>query len=227
MMFFALLSVIFLYKKVVLCFLLPGHSHNVADRVVASCRRAMRGENFYIPMELVDKVKTVKSVNAKFLDHNDPSRPFFVGWSSLLDKYFMSPPSGYTSNYLFEIDNGLCTARNTVDTADGDSITFAMVDPDNVDHIKKALPRHPIKELPAKKVKSLSAKYFSIPKEYLAYYPDVLEAIVNAATPGETTPSNATPNSSTKRKPGRPTTKKTGLKSNQPSILQLFSSAKK
>ncbi|KAG2813445.1 hypothetical protein PC118_g12652 [Phytophthora cactorum] len=208
----------------------------------------MRGENFYIPMELVDKVKTVKSVNAKFLDHNDPSRPLFVGWSSLLDKYFMSPPSGYTSNYLFEIDNGLCTARNTVDTADGDSITFAMVDPDNVDHIKKAvlmelfganvgsileasisgvqLPRHPIKELPAKKVKSLPAKYFSIPKEYLAYYLDVPEAIVNAATPGETAPSNATPNSSTKRKPGRPRKKKAGLKSNQSSILQFFSSAK-
>ncbi|EEY63316.1 cleavage inducible protein [Phytophthora infestans T30-4] len=33
MMFFAMLSIIIPYKKVVLCFLLPGHSHNIADRV--------------------------------------------------------------------------------------------------------------------------------------------------------------------------------------------------
>ncbi|EEY66715.1 uncharacterized protein PITG_17266 [Phytophthora infestans T30-4] len=39
MKFFAMLSVVFPCKKVLLCFLLPGHSHNIADRVMAWCRR--------------------------------------------------------------------------------------------------------------------------------------------------------------------------------------------
>ncbi|OWY97880.1 Cleavage inducible protein [Phytophthora megakarya] len=41
LMFFAMLSIVFPYKKGVLCFLLPGHSHNIADRVVAWCRGAV------------------------------------------------------------------------------------------------------------------------------------------------------------------------------------------
>ncbi|KAE9167877.1 hypothetical protein PF005_g28613, partial [Phytophthora fragariae] len=68
-MFFAMLSVIFPYKKVVLCFLLPGHSHNIANRVIAWCRRATRKINIYTPTSLVDEVNNVKSVNGIFLDH--------------------------------------------------------------------------------------------------------------------------------------------------------------
>jgi hypothetical protein len=40
-MFYALLSLLF-YDKVVFLFLIPGHSHNQADRVVAWCRNKMR-----------------------------------------------------------------------------------------------------------------------------------------------------------------------------------------
>ncbi|EGZ25598.1 hypothetical protein PHYSODRAFT_487550, partial [Phytophthora sojae] len=69
LMFFAMLSVVFPYKKVVLYFLLPGHSHHIADRVIAWC---------------LNKVKIVHGV---FLNHNDPSHPFYVGWGDLLDKY--------------------------------------------------------------------------------------------------------------------------------------------
>lgn len=82
------------------------------------------------------------------------------------------------------MDQGVCTARKTVDTPDEDAIVFAMVDPNSTDSIRKAvindlfgqavstiweasvrnvqLPRHQIKELTEKKMKSLSAKYFSI-----------------------------------------------------------------
>ncbi|OWZ19925.1 hypothetical protein PHMEG_0005752 [Phytophthora megakarya] len=137
-------------------------------------------------------------------------------------KYFSPPPPGYTSNYFFEIDHGICTARKNVDTADGDSITFAMIDPINFEPIRKAILGPDIKSiweasisgvlLPQHPIKSLSAKYFSIPKEYLAYYPNVPEAIVNAATPDSAT-----------RKPGRPSKTKTAQKANQPSILQFFS----
>jgi hypothetical protein len=88
------------------------------DRVIAWCRNAVRGLNIYSPMALVEKVNTVKSVNGIFLDHNDPQRPLFIEWSALLSKYFTPPPAGYTSNYLFEIDQGVCTARKTVSTPD-------------------------------------------------------------------------------------------------------------
>lgn len=42
------------------------------------------------------------------------------------------------------------------------------------------LPRHVIKEIPAKKMKSLSGKYFSLPKEHPSNYPAVPDAIANA-----------------------------------------------
>ncbi|XP_075926550.1 uncharacterized protein LOC116947095 [Petromyzon marinus] len=48
MQFFATLSILF-YRKVVLVELLPGHSHNEADRVVAWCRNKMKGKNFFTP----------------------------------------------------------------------------------------------------------------------------------------------------------------------------------
>ena len=42
--FFCLLGLLF-YPKVALVFLIPGHSHMIADRVVVWCRRAIRGKN--------------------------------------------------------------------------------------------------------------------------------------------------------------------------------------
>jgi hypothetical protein len=50
-MFYAMLSLVF-YKKVVLLYLLPGHSHNAADRVVAWCRRKMKAVNIYSPEQI-------------------------------------------------------------------------------------------------------------------------------------------------------------------------------
>lgn len=138
LMFFAMLSIVFPYKKVVLCFLLPGHPHNIADHVVAWCRRAVRGIHLYTPTQLVAEINKVKSVHDVFLDRNTDSRPFFIGWETLLSKYFIAPPAGYTSNYLFEFDQGICSARKTINTPDEDATTFAMIDPSNFGAIRKA-----------------------------------------------------------------------------------------
>jgi len=75
-------------------------------------------------------------------------------------------------------------------------------------------------------MKSLSAKYFSIPKEYLSYYPSVPDSVVNAPASAATHDPTAaeTTSSQRKRKPGRPKKGKK-LKENQPSILQFFSAA--
>jgi hypothetical protein len=92
------------------------------------------------------------------------------------------------------------------------------------------LPRHPTKELSEKKMKSLSAKYFSIPSQFLTYYPSVPESVMNAPTL-DTTPRKAVAAEPSPRlrkgKPGRPKKAKAPLKANQPSILQFFNFAEK
>jgi len=55
MQFFALLSITF-YTKVMLIYFIPKHSHNTVDRIVAWCRNAMKGKKFYIPMAIVKDV---------------------------------------------------------------------------------------------------------------------------------------------------------------------------
>ncbi len=67
-MFYALLSLLF-YDKVALLFLIPGHSHNQADRVVAWCRNKMRAQNLYTPSAIVFEFNAIKSVSTEFLDH--------------------------------------------------------------------------------------------------------------------------------------------------------------
>ena len=59
MQFFALLSILF-YEKVVVIYLIPGHSHNTADRIIAWCRNAMKGKNFFTPMPIVDAVNRLR-----------------------------------------------------------------------------------------------------------------------------------------------------------------------
>jgi hypothetical protein len=92
MQFFALLSITF-YTKVVLIYLIRGHSQNTADRIVAWCRNAMKGKNFYTPMAIVEAITQVKGVNAKFIDHHDSQRPCYVGWDRVLKKHFNQLPT--------------------------------------------------------------------------------------------------------------------------------------
>ncbi|ETK91310.1 hypothetical protein L915_05076 [Phytophthora nicotianae] len=153
--------------------------------------------------------------------------------------------AGYTSNYLFEIDQGICTARKTVQTPDDEVITFNMVKCTSIETVRKAfitelfgpsiqtiweasihsvhLPRKPTQDLSDKKMKSLSAKYCSIPQQRLTYYPAVPDSIFDAPDlEAAASDAESTPKSQSKRKPGRPKKEKTTLKPNQPSILQFF-----
>jgi len=124
MQFFAMLSIVF-YLKVVLLYLIPGHSHNAADRVVAWCRNKMRGRNYYTPADIVSDVNDINRVGATFVDHRDSRRPCFIGWSALLKKYFKQLPAGYTSNYFFEIDEGHVTMRHLCSTAESAAVATA------------------------------------------------------------------------------------------------------
>ncbi|KAE8960311.1 hypothetical protein PR001_g30422 [Phytophthora rubi] len=190
-MFYAMLSIVF-YKKVLLLFLLPGHSHNSADRVVGWCKRNLKGKNLYDPGEVVAQMNTTPAIKAEFLDHRTGTDPFFVGWKALLSKYFESMPDGYTANYFYEIDAGVVTTRHLVTTADQNADTFSIIGNGDAGSIRKVLlgdlfgsehdldtvtmenvqlARQAPLSLTTKKVKSLSLKYFSIPPQYLAYYP--------------------------------------------------------
>jgi hypothetical protein len=75
----------------------------IADRVVAWTKGAIRKCNFFTPGEIVQEVKKVKSVIPTFLDHCDPSAPFFIGWEGIMNKYFLNLPSAFTFNYFFEL----------------------------------------------------------------------------------------------------------------------------
>ena len=47
------------------------------------------------------------------------------------------------------------------------------------------LPRHPVSEFPASKINNLKEKYFSIPVEYLSYYPSMDDVDLANVTPSE------------------------------------------
>lgn len=98
--FFCFLSLCF-YEKVVLLYLIPGHSHMIADRVVAWSKGQIRGLDLFHPKDLVDTVNRNRSIEAVLVDKDDPNRPCFVGWDTLMNKYFDNMPSGFTFNYYF------------------------------------------------------------------------------------------------------------------------------
>jgi hypothetical protein len=190
-MFHAMLSLVF-YKKVVLLFLLPGHSHNAADRVVSWCKQKLKGVNLYSPENVVTKMNETASVNAEFLDHRKEERPFYCGWELLLAKYYRRMPDGYTANYFFEIDRGNVTMRHLVTTSEQEAVQFSLIANGDPLAIRDAflvdllgneydlamatmkdirLQHQPLLPMTMKKTKSLALKYFSIPSEYLSYYP--------------------------------------------------------
>jgi hypothetical protein len=203
-MFYALLSLLF-YDKVALLFLIPGHSHNQADRVVAWCRNKMRAQNLYTPSAIVFEFNAIKSVSTEFLDHQSSRRPFFGDWTSLLKKYFKSMPPNYTGNYFFEINQGIVSMRHLISTPDNEAVQFSMLLPKNIDFVRQAilfdlfgsgvksidditsvdmvkLSCVELKEqLTNKKFKSLSKKYFSIPLKVLSYYPSVHEGLSDSS----------------------------------------------
>lgn len=243
MKFNAMLSLLF-YSKVVLLYLISGHSHMIADRIVAWIKAAIRGKNIYCPQDLAKECNNVHSVCAEFLDHNSSKRPFFIGWAAILNKYFNDMPAQNTFNYFFEFDCGVCTMRHLTSTVDADAVRFSMVKGNptmvtkailyelfgvdkvslvslnSLDTIK--LKRHEGNKLPAKKVASISEKYFAIPPEHRGYYPVVedsngVAADDDVAPVAKKTKYSAAPAS---RKPGRP--HKIVAVPTQSSILSFF-----
>jgi hypothetical protein len=118
MSFFALLSILFPFKRIVLLYLVSGHSHMAPDRVVSWVKASLKqvGQvdadvddgNLYLPSHFVTKMNAVKSVEAEYLDFKDPNRPLYCEWKSCMNEFLRNIPDGlkYTSNHLFEFCDG-------------------------------------------------------------------------------------------------------------------------
>ena len=198
MKFFCMLSLLF-YDTVALLFFLPGHSHMIADRVVAYCKYAIKGLNLYTLSQIVDESNRIRNVNAEWLRPNDWDRPFRIEWATVLNKYFKNLPSGYTANYFFEFSGGCVTYRK-LGTTPSDEATTVRLDKPVAGLRKKllldlfgtsclekllmadlTLPVAPGRALTKAKLISLSKKYFSIPDVFLKHYPKVPNSIKKQA----------------------------------------------
>jgi hypothetical protein len=178
------------YKRVLIVYLIPGHSHMIADRVVAWAKRAISGNNLYVPGEITNKMNGVKSIRASHIQHSDPRRPCYTGWKPVLDKYLRDFPPLFTQFYVFEFYDGKVRMQPLTTSspeesmehilcanpvAVGKALNSVLLGSESVDHVtpdKIRLERTPIIPLDASKVKSLHKKYETIPVEHLWYYPD-------------------------------------------------------
>jgi hypothetical protein len=198
MEFFALLSILF-YSKVMLVYLIPRHSHNIANRVIAWCCNVMKGKNLYSPMVIVEAVNEVKGVNVSFIDHCDAWRPCYVGWGPILKKHFKLLLVRYTFNYFFEFDEGHVNMQSMCSTSNSEAVNVPLVNATNISLIHQSflsdlfnvatiiieqaaflpirLSIAPMLSLTRKKLISLGKKYFLIPFEHLSYYPKILGAL--------------------------------------------------
>ena len=188
MKFMCLLSILF-YETVALMFFLPGHTHMVADRVVANCKKSIKNLNLYSLGQIADEFNGVRGIKAEWLRPNDHDQPFRINWEAALNKYFKHLPSGYTSNFFYEFSQGYCTFRRLANTPDNEAVSIKLTKPipelrkqilqdlfietdlKKVKMVNLLLPKHPGRPITQKKIKSLGKKYFSIPEKYLKYYP--------------------------------------------------------
>ena len=107
-----------------------------------------------------------------------------------MSKYFKKMPSGYTENYFYEFSKGCVTFRRLGTTPNEEATTLQLAR--NIPELRErilrdlftrsddlmkltmadvVLPTHPGRPIKKSRIKSLAAKYFSIPEKYLQYYP--------------------------------------------------------
>lgn len=182
--FFALLSVL-KYKKVVMFYLIPGHSHMIADRVVAWYKNKIRLKNLYVPSQIVEEVNNINSVETRCVGVGGEASFLRSGWAGFLNTHFSALPPGYTGNCMFEIDSGVVTMRHLTTTHDAECVTaslmpdgwtagqlrgriaselFGSTDPKQWTIESVTLPMAAPKKVAEKKLASLKSKYFAIPE---------------------------------------------------------------
>ena len=192
--FFVFLS-LWMYKKVVLLYLLPGHSHFKPDRVVAHIRKTYNGQDLFVPSQFAARANTSPNVNAEVLHNDAPAQPHFRGgWKSALSKHIGELEAGYTKDaYMFEIESNqgkaTVTRRRVASSPDAEARTVVVVqnvtavrralllelfgtdDPAQISVDRLKLPAGEPRVLTDKKVKSIMDLFHLIPRQYLGHFP--------------------------------------------------------
>ena len=115
------------YERVMVIYLIPGHSHMIADRVVAWVKRSINRVKIYTPDDLLKTINKTKSIDAEFISHEDSRRPCYTGWTNFLSKYFTNFPTGFTSNYVFEFNNGKVTMQHLISDEPDEAVTIILL----------------------------------------------------------------------------------------------------
>ena len=100
-----------LYKRVMVIYLIPCHTHMNADCVVAWEKQSLNKKNIYAPAELVEDMDKVKSVSEELIDFRDKHMEIFIGWDTFMDKYLAKMPAGFKGNYIFDFFDGAVTMK--------------------------------------------------------------------------------------------------------------------
>ena len=197
MQFDAFLS-LSLYKRVLVIFFIPGHSHMIPDRVVAWMKAGIKNKNIYNPNDLEKEINKVKNIKANFFAHTDRWRPCFDKWDQFLGKHLKKLPAGFTNNYVFEFFKGEVTMKHLITENETKKNNLCKLDESttrrnlwnelfggtrkqNVTMQDVTLPRLECKELDINKIKSLAKKYHSIPAVHRWFYPSISDDVVSQA----------------------------------------------
>ena len=186
----------FFYERALIVFLIPGHSHMIADRFVPWKKRFLDRIKIFTPDQLLKEINSVEEIYAEFISHDDNNRPCYTNWSQFLSNYLTCLPNGFTSNYVLEFYQGKVTMKHLMNEDESEAVTVNLlrggrsfeetrrsmcrdlfgsyfVDCIDISMDDITLPRHPVKRLDLNKVISIAKKYSTIPDEDRVYYPSV------------------------------------------------------
>jgi len=95
LMFFAAITIIGFYERIILHFLESGHSHGAPDIGYAHAKSRLH-EELFIPQQMANLMNTVEGINASVLDFTDEESDtytFRIGWGAIFATYFNRIPA--------------------------------------------------------------------------------------------------------------------------------------
>ena len=99
-----------IFESVKIHFLIPGHSHMAADRVVAHIKLAWKRKNIYDMETLIAEAnKICANLDVDLIDHLDASRLVYSkeSWKRTLSEMDSIPSSStFTKSYNFDFTDG-------------------------------------------------------------------------------------------------------------------------
>ena len=124
--FIAMLSMT-IFKVVRITFLLPGHSHNAADRAIHYLKNSWKNQNIDTMDKFVLRANEVKNMVCDSICFDDNKRPCFKldGWTAALSTLKSLPStSTYTKSFSFHFVDGEMTMKHVDDSSESTLHTY-------------------------------------------------------------------------------------------------------